>query len=156
MDSIIPSNLIDQLIEMSTVSEMSKFLIIHLNFLSVLTILSFFLLFFLVMITSTSNYEYLFSSKTMFVTLSLFIILSITTIIVSSGWGDLKESDLSKSQMTLVKSIPSPIFQNLVKDAIRENGATISSIETAVKKFKHDKTEKGMKGIEFYNSVDPK
>lgn len=156
MEAIIVSNLIDQLIEMSSLSEMSKFLIIHLNFLSILTILSFFLSFFLVMMSSTFNYEYLFSSKTMFVTLFLFIISSITTIIVSSGWEDLKESDLSTPQMALVKSISSPIFQNLVKDAIKENGATISAIEKAVRKYKHDKTEKGMKGIEFYNSVEPK
>lgn len=106
--------------------------------------------------SSTFNYEYLFSSKTMFVTLSLFMILSITTIIVSSKWGELKEADLSTPQMALVKSISSPIFQNLVKDAIKENGATISAIDTAVRKYKHNKTEKGMKGLEFYNSVEPK
>lgn len=156
METIIVSNLIDQLIEMSSLSEMSKFLIIHLKFLSILTIISFFASFFLVMMSSTFNYEYLFSSRTMFVTLSLFMILSITTIIISSKWGDLKESDLSTPQMALVKSIPSPIFQNLVKDAIRENGATISAIDTAVRKYKNDKTEKGIKGIEFYNSVEPK
>lgn len=156
METIIVSNLIDQLIEMSSLSEMSKFLIIHLKFLSILTIISFFASFFLVMMSSTFNYEYLFSSRTMFVTLFLFIISSITTIIVSSKWGDLKESDLSTPQMALVKSIPSPIFQNLVKDAIRENGATISAIDTAVRKYKNDKTEKGIKWIEFYNSVEPK
>lgn len=156
METVIVSNLIDQLIEMSSLSEMSKFLIIHLKFLSILTIISFFASFFLVMMSSTFNYEYLFSSKTMFVTLSLFMILSITTIIISSKWGDLKESDLSTPQMALVKSIPSLIFQNLVKDAIKENGATISAIDTAIRKYKDDKTEKGMKGIEFYNSVEPK
>lgn len=156
METVIVSNLIDQLIEMSTVSEMSKFLIIHLKFLSILTIISFFASFFLVIMSSTFNYEYLFSSKTMFVTLSLFMILSITTIIVSSKWGELKEADLSTPQMALVKSISSPIFQNLVKDAIKENGATISAIDTAVRKYKHDKTKKGMKGLEFYNSVEPK
>ena len=156
MEAIIASNLIDQLIEMSTVSEMSKFLIIHLKFLSILTIISFFASFFLVMMTSTFNYEYLFSSKTMFVTLFLFIISSITTIIVSSKWGELKEADLSTPQMALVKSIPLPIFQNFVKDAIKENGATISAIDTAVRKYKDGKTEKGIKGIEFYNSVEPK
>lgn len=156
MEAIIVSNLIDQLIEMSSLSEMSKFLIIHLKFLSILTIISFFASFFLVIMSSTFNYEYLFSSKTMFVTLSLFMILSITTIIISSKWGELKESDLSTPQMALVKSIPSPIFQNLVKDAIKENGATISAIDTAIRKYKDDKTEKGMKGIKFYNSVEPK
>ena len=156
MEAIIVSNLIDQLIEMSSLSEMSKFLIIHLNFLSILTILSFFLSFFLVMMSSTFNYEYLFSSKTMFVTLFLFIIFSITTIIISSKWGNLKESDLSQPQMALVKSISPPIFQDLVKNAIKENGATISAIEIAVRKYKDGKTEKGMKGIEFYNSVEPK
>lgn len=156
MEAIIVSNLIDQLIEMSSLSEISKFLIIHLKFLSILTILSFFASFFLVMMASTFNYEYLFSSKTMLVTLFLFIISSITTIIVSSKWGDLKESDLSTPQMALVKSIPLPIFQNLVKDAIKENGATISAIDTAVRKYKNNKTEKGMKVIEFYNSVEPK
>lgn len=36
--------------------------------------------------------------------------------------------------MTLVKSIPSPLFQDFVKDSIKESGATISSIETALKK----------------------
>lgn len=156
METIIVSNLIDQLIEMSSLSEMSKFLIIHLKFLSILTIISFFASLFLVMMSSTFNYEYLFSSRTMFVTLSLFMILSSTTIIISSKWGELKEADLSTPQMSLVKSIPSPIFQNLVKDAIKENGATISAIDTAVRKYKHDKTEKGMKGLEFYNSVEPK
>lgn len=47
METVILSNLIDQLIEMSSLSEMSKFLIIHLKFLSILTIISFFCIIFL-------------------------------------------------------------------------------------------------------------
>lgn len=62
----------------------------------------------------------------------------------------------SKQQMALVKSIPSPIFQDFVKDSIKEKGATISAIETALKKHKYYNAEKGMKGMELYNSVVPK
>ena len=89
--------------------------------------------------------------------MSPFLILLTTMIISAFVEGDIKKNEqLSKQQMTLVKSIPSPIFQDFVKDSIKERGATISSIETALKKHQYYNAEKGIEGMELYNSVDPK
>ena len=71
--------------------------------------------------------------------------------------GNIKKNEqLSKQQMMLVKSIPSPIFQDFVKDSIKERGATISTIETALRKYEYYDAEKEAQGMKLYNSVDPK
>ena len=91
-----------------------------------------------------------------------FAILSIISIILTSvaisQRNDLRQKDLSKDQIALVKSIPSPIFQDFVKDSIQTRGATISAIDVAVDRFefKQSTVEKGTRGMELYNSVEPK
>lgn len=161
MYSIIPSNLIDQLIEMSSLSGIFKFLIIHSISLMFCTLVALIPFFVTGIILSDSNpkYKYLLLKHKIIVigAMSPFLILLTTMIISAFVEGDIKKNEqLSKQQMTLVKSIPSPIFQDFVKDSIKERGATISSIETALKKHQYYNAEKGIEGMELYNSVDPK
>lgn len=89
--------------------------------------------------------------------MSPFLILFITMLTIGFVEGNIKKNEqLSKQQMMLVKSIPSPIFQDFVKDSIKERGATISTIETALRKYEYYDAEKEAQGMELYNSVDPK
>ena len=159
MDPIIPSNLIDQLVEMSSLSEIFKFLIIHSISLMFFTLVALIPFFVIGVIASDPRSKHLLSShkKIVVVIVSSFLILLIATIITAFVESDIKKNEqLNKQQMTLVKSIPSPLFQDFVKDSIKERGATISSIETALKKHKYYNAERGIKGMELYNSVDPK
>lgn len=161
MDSIIPSNLIDQLIEMSSLSEIFKFLIIHsisLMFFTLVTLIPFFVTGLILSVPDLKYKHLLLKHKIIVVgAMSPFLILFITMIISGVVEKDIKKNEqLNKQQMTLVKSISSPLFQDFVKDSIKESGATISTIETALKKHKYYNAERGIKGMELYNSVDPK
>ena len=161
MDSIIPSNLIDQLIELSSLSEVSKFLIVHSISLGLVTLVALIPFFVTGLILSVPDPKYkhlLLNHKIIVVgAMSPFLILFTTMIIGAFVEGDIKKNEqLSKQQMTLVKSIQSPIFQDFVKDSIKERGATISTIETALRKYEYYDAEKEAQGMELYNSVDPK
>lgn len=161
MDSIIPSNLIDQLIEMSSLSEIFKFLIIHSISLGLVTLVALIPFFVTGLILSVPDPKYkhlLLKHKIIVVgAMSPFLILFITMLTIGFAEGNIKKNEqLSKQQMMLVKSIPSPIFQDFVKDSIKERGATISTIETALRKYEYYDAEKEAQGMELYNSVDPK
>ncbi len=161
MDSIIPSNLIDQLIEMSSLSEIFKFLIIHsisLMFFTLVALIPFFVTGLILSVPDPKYKHLLLKHKIIVVgAMSPFLILFITMLTIGFVEGNIKKNEqLSKQQMMLVKSIPSPIFQDFVKDSIKERGATISTIETALRKYEYYDAEKEAQGMELYNSVDPK
>jgi len=158
MNSIDTSNLIDQLIEMSDLSTLSKFLIFHSNLLAGFTGIFLLLLFVMMLACIEDKAKNLSLVKTIIFFSILSIILIILTTVAISQRNDLRQKDLSKDQIALVKSIPSPIFQDFVKDSIQTRGATISAIDIAVDRFefKQSAIEKGTRGMELYNSVNPK
>lgn len=158
MNNIDTSNLVDQLIEMSDLSALSKFLIFHSDLLAGFTCLSLLLLFVMILACAEDKAKNLTLIKITISFAILATILSILTTVAISQRNDLRQKDLSKDQIALVKSIPSPIFQDFVKDSIQTRGATISAIDIAVDRleFKQSTIEKGTHGMELYNSVDPK
>lgn len=158
MNNIDTSNLVDQLIEMSDLSTLSKFLIFHSNLLAGFTCIFLLLLFVMMLACIEDKAKNLSLVKTTISFAILSIILIILTTVAISQRNDLRQKDLSKDQIALVKSIPSPIFQDFVKDSIQTRGATISAIDIAVDRFesKQSAIEKGTRGMELYNSVEPK
>lgn len=158
MNIIDTSNLVDQLIEMSDLSTLLKFLIFHSDLLTGFTgiFLLTSLLMFLACVEDKAQNLILVKTTISFVILSTILII-LTTITISQR-NDLRQKDLSKDQIALVKSISSPIFQDFVKDSIQTRGATISAIDIAVDRFefKQSAIEKGTRGMELYNSVEPK
>lgn len=158
MNSIDTSNLIDQLIEMSDLSALSKFLIFHSDLLTGFTGIFLLLLLVMMLACAEDKAKNLTLVKTTIFFAILSIILIILTTVAISQRNDLRHAELSKDQIALVKSIPSPIFQDFVKDSIQIRGATISAIDVAVDRFefKHSSIEKGTRGMELYNSVEPK
>lgn len=158
MNSIDTSNLVDQLIEISDLSALSKFLIFHSDLLAGFTgiFLLLSLLMFLSCVEDKSQNLILVKTTISFAILSIISII-LTTVTISKR-NDLRQTDLSKDQIALVKSIPSPIFQEFVKESIQTRGATISAIDIAVDRFefKQSTVEKGTRGMELYNSVEPK
>ena len=158
MNNIDTSNLVDQLIEMSDLSALSKFLIFHSNLLAGFTGIFFLLLLVMMLALVEDKAKNLSLVKTTIFFAILSIILIILTTVAISQRNDLRQKDLSKDQIALVKSIPSPIFQEFVKDSIQTRGATISAIDIAVDRFefKQSTIEKGTHGMELYNSVEPK
>ena len=158
MNSIDISNLINQLIEMSDLSALSKFLIFHSDLLAGFTCLSLLLLFVMILACAEDKAKNLALIKTTISFAILSIILIILTTVAISQRNDLRQKDLSKDQIALVKSIPSPIFQDFVQESIQTRGANISAIDIAVDRFecKQSAIEKGTRGMELYNSVEPK
>lgn len=158
MNNIDTSNLIDQLIEMSDLSALSKFLIFHSDLLTGFTGISLLLLLVMMLACAEERTKNLPLIKTTIFFAILATILSILTTVTISKRNDLRQTDLSKDQIALVKSIPSPIFQEFVKESIQTRGATISAIDIAVDRFefKQSTIEKGTRGMELYNSVEPK
>ena len=158
MNNIDISNLINQLIEISDLSALSKFLISHSDLLIGFACLSFLPLFVMCVICAEdkTNNRSILKTTIFFAVLS--IVLTILTITTISQRNDLIRTELSKDQIALVKSIPSPIFQDFVKESIQTRGATILAIEIAVDRFefKHSSIEKGIRGMALYNSVEPK
>lgn len=129
MNNIDISNLVDQLIEISDLSALVEDKAKNLSLVK----------------------------TTIFFAILSIILIILTTVAISQR-NDLRQKDLSKDQIALVKSIPSPIFQEFVKDSIQTRGATISAIDIAVDRFefKQSTIEKGTHGMELYNSVEPK
>ena len=156
--NIDTSNLVDQLIEMSDLSALSKFLIFHSNLLTGFTCISLLLLLVMMLACAEEKTKNLPLIKTTIFFAILSTILTILTTVKISQSNDLRQADLSKDQIALVKSIPSPIFQDFVKDSIQARGATISAIDVAVDnfEFKYSNIEKRIRGVELYHSVDPK
>lgn len=170
-----PSNLINKLIEISDLSTLSKFLIIHLDFLIIISLISSVPFLIMFMLESTPKYKRSFKLSTVLVAVITPILLFITTTIAMSKDSDFRQGELTKDQVVLIKAIPLPIFQEFVKDSIKIKGATISAIETAVSKYKdsnieknivkstnisktelYSNLEKGVKGIGFYDSIASK
>lgn len=170
-----PSNLINKLIELSDLSTLSKFLIIHLDFLIIISLISSTPFLIMFMLESTPKYKRSFKLSTVLLAVITPIFLFVTTTITMSKDSDFRQSELSKDQMSLVKSISLPIFQDFVKNSIKVKGATISAIETAVIQYKDSNIEKdiakstnisktelysnlnkGVKGISIYDSADSK
>lgn len=158
MNNIDTSNLINQLIEMSDLSALSKFLIFHSDLLTGFTGIFLLLLLVMMLACAEDKSKNLTLVKTTIFFAILSIILIILTTVAISQRNDLRHAELSKDQIALVKSIPSPIFQDFVKDSIQTRGASISAIDIAVDRFesKQSAIEKGTRGMKLYNSVEPK
>lgn len=160
MSDTNPSNLINKLIELSDLSALSKFLIIHLDFLIIISLISSTPFLIMFMLESTPKYKRSFKLSTVLVAVITPILLFITTTIAMSKDSDFRQGELTKDQMSLVKSISLPIFQDLVKNSIKVKGATISAIETVVSQYQHSNIEKGiakstnLSKTELYSNLD--
>lgn len=154
MIDVIPSNLIEQLIELSEMNAYLQFFAINkIGFAFSIFILIFVMLFFFA--KSIPIYSYL-----MIVSLSsaiLLIIISLSIVVYNTH-----SLTLNQQQMILVKSINVPEFQTLIQESIGQKGATIEAIESAFfiyrKSYPNGKimNEDGRKGLELYNSIKVK
>ena len=147
------SSLTEQLIRMSDYSPYFQFVLMNKEKILVTSIL---LVMMLALVEDKAKNLSLVKTTIFFAILSIILII-LTTVAISQR-NDLRQKDLIKDQIDLVKSIPSPIFQDFVKESIQTRGATISAIDIAVDRFefKQSALEKGTRGMELYNSVEPK
>jgi hypothetical protein len=154
MIDIIPSNLIEQLIELSDMSAYLQFFAInkiglYFSIFILILVILFFVAKFIPM------YSYLIIASLSATILLIIISLSIVVYNIHS-------LTLNQQQMILVKSINVPEFQTFVQESIGQKGATIEAIESAFfiyrKSYPNEKimNEDGRKGLELYNSIKVK
>ena len=69
---------------------------------------------------------------------------------------------LNKPQIVLLKSIQNPEFQTLIQESIRQKGANLNAIRSAINRYEDnlktnkeniEKDKNGQKGLELYNSI---
>lgn len=154
MIDVIPSNLIEQLIELSEMNAYLQFFAINkIGFAFSIFMLIFVILFFFT--KSIPIYSHI-----MIASLSATILLIAISLPITAY--NLNSLTLNKQQMILVKSINVPEFQTLVQESIGQKGATIEAIESAFfiyrKSYPNGKimNEDGRKGLELYNSIEVK
>ena len=154
MIDIIPSNLIEQLIELSDMSAYLQFFAInkiglYFSIFILILVILFFVAKFIPM------YSYLIIASLSATILLIIISLSIVVYNIHS-------LTLNQQQMILVKSINVSEFQTFVQESIGQKGATIEAIESAFfiyrKSYPNGKImdEEGRKGLELYNSTEVK
>lgn len=172
MNEIIPSNLIDQLIDLAELNSIEKF---FFHYPLLIWAISGILFIFLAYLSTSAakqqkNPE---GQKSVLLTLMskewwiLFdlVICAVPVFIVGAsdaGFRHLKE--LNQPQIALVKSIASPEFQELMKDSIKVNGLTVFAVEESLLNYERlylgkgpqNLLERGTKGLETYNNFEVK
>ena len=155
MNNIIPSNLINQIVEISDLNALSKFFIIHLESLIFLTCFYLFVLMFALAITFEFETKVKINKKISGYIIFPSIFLTILCCVFVSRYNDFRQTELNESQFNLIQSIQSPIFQEFVGKSIKTNGKTILAIETAVKKYNNSNMEKRFKDVnEFIATME--
>lgn len=158
MNSTIPSNLIEQLFELSDLNSYIQFFALHKNW--ILFIHPFlFVLFFLCFIIAPLNR--IIGKLILIGTLSLLAIVTFSLLVASTK---ADKATLNNRQIALLKSIDINEFQTIVQASIRLDGANMKAISTAVSKYQKlyedpkeiERDENGRKGLELYNSIDAK
>ena len=172
MNEIIPSNLIDQLIDLAELNSTEKFFF-HYPLL-IWAISGIFFIFLVYLSTSAAkqqkNPE---GQKSVLLTLMpkewwiLFdlVVCAVPIFIVGAsdaGFRHLKE--LNQPQIALVKSITSPEFQELMQHSIKVNGLTVYAVEESLLNYERLYLGKGpqnlldrsIKGLETYNNFEVK
>ena len=172
MNDIIPSNLIDQLIDLSELGSIEKLFLHHPKLIWVISVVLFIFLAYL--FTSASKLQekpeaqksVLLSlmSREWWILFSLVICVIPGFIVTSFNMGFRYLNELNQPQIALVKSIPSPEFQELMQYSIKVNGLTVSAVEESLLNYerlylnkgpKH-LLELGTKGLETYNNFEVK
>lgn len=153
MNDINVNEITQQLIELSNLSPIIKSLHDFINpYLSTfLTMTAFTLIASVICLANVT------SSKTKPTTYAMllcgaFSIFSLLTVTYGTRI-NIQTEQMNPSQIRLVKSIESPEFQELVKQYIRADGATIDSIKKAIYAYKKANNPKGIEGLELYNNV---
>ena len=154
MDNIISSQLFQRLIDLSDMSEYSKFLLINKDWIR--------WLFPLIPIGAFILAD---SSRKKF---NIFLIISSIAIVLFIYYGymlsfnKMDKLTLNKPQIVLLKSIQNTEFQTLIQESIRQKGANLNAIKLAINRYEDnlktnkeniEKDENGQKGLEFYNSI---
>ena len=154
MDNIISSQLFQRLIDLSDMSEYSKFLLINKDWIR--------WLFPLIPIGAFILAD---SSRKKF---NIFLIISSIAIVLFIYYGymlsfnKMDKLTLNKPQIVLLKSIQNTEFQTLIQESIRQKGANLNAIKLAINRYEDnlktnkeniEKDENGQKGLELYNSI---
>ena len=158
MTDIISSNLLQQLMALSDMNVYSKFLAMNRDWISSI--------FALIPLAVVFCLDFRKNNK-----INIFLILfsfSIILFIVFStdvASNKMNKLTLNKPQIVLLKSIQVPEFQTLIQESIRNKGANLDAIKTAIHEYKNnyekgkeriENDENGRKGLELYNSVEVK
>ena len=172
MNDIIPSNLIDQLIDLAEINSTEKFFFHYPLLIWAISVALFIFLTYL----STSaakqqkNPE---GQKSVLLTLMpkewwiLFdlVICAVPVFIVGASDAGFRHSkELNQPQIALVKSIASPEFQELMQHSIKVNGLTVFAVEESLLNYERlylgkgpkDLLDRGIKGLETYNNFEVK
>ena len=172
MNDIIPSNLIDQLIDLAELNSIEKFFFHHPSLIWIISGALFIFLFYL-FIYSAKQQKKPESQKSVLLTLMstewwfLFslALCSIPVFIVGASDAGFRHSkELNQPQIALVKSITSPEFQGLMKDSIKVNGLTVYAVEESLLNYERlylgkgpqNLLDRGIKGLEIYNNFEVK
>lgn len=158
MTDIISSNLLQQLMALSDMNVYSKFLAMNRDWISSI--------FALIPLAVVFCLDFRKNNK-----INIFLILfsfSIILFIVFStdvASNKMNKLTLNKPQIVLLKSIQVPEFQTLIQESIRNKGANLDAIKTAIHEYKNnyekgkeriENDENGRKGLDLYNSVEVK
>lgn len=172
MNDIIPSNLIDQLIDLAEINSIEKFFFHHPSLIWIISGVLFIFLTYLFTYSAKQqkNPE---AQKSVLLTLMskewwfLFslAVCSIPVFIVGASDAGLRHlKELNRPQIALVKSIASPEFQKLMQDSIKVNGLTVYAVEESLLNYERlyfgkgsqNLLERGTKGLETYNNFEVK
>jgi hypothetical protein len=153
MIALIPSNLIEQLIELSDMSAYLQFFALN----KVWLFLSIFILLFVAVyfaLVSTARFSSLMAVCSLWmmllITVSWPIALAKVDVLI-----------LNKSQIALIKSISDSEFQFFVREQIKKDGLTIGAIDVALyrynkhqenKKIMEEKNQKEAERLKLYDS----
>lgn len=172
MNNIIPSNLIDQLIDLSELGSIEKLFLHHPKLIWIIS--GVFFIFLAYLFTSASKPQekpeaqksVLLSlmSREWWILFSLVICVIPGFIVTSFNMGFRYLNELNQPQINLVKSIPSPEFQELMQNSIKVNGLTVSAVEESLLNYERlylgkgpqNLLDRGIKGLETYNNFKVK
>ena len=172
MNDIIPSNLIDQLIDLAELNSIEKFFF-HYPLL-IWAISGIFFIFLVYLFTYSAKQQenpeaqksvlLTLMSKEWWILFSLVVCATPGFIVTASNAGFRHLKELNQPQIALVKSITSPEFQELMQDSIKVNGLTVYAVEESLLNYERlylgkglqNLLERGTKGLEIYNNFEVK
>lgn len=172
MNDIIPSNLIDQLIDLAELNSIEKFFFHHPSLIWIISGVLFIFLTYLFTYSAKQQKNpeaqksvlLTLMSKEWWILFSL-VVCSIPGFIVTASYaGFFHLKELNQPQIALVKSITSPEFQGLMQYSIKVNGLTVSAVEESLLNYERlylgkgpkDLLDRGIKGLETYNNFEVK
>lgn len=172
MNDIIPSNLIDQLIDLAELNSIEKFFFHHPSLIWIIGGVLFIFLTYLFTYSAKqqknpeAKKSVLLSlmSREWWILFSLVICVIPGFIVTSFNMGFRYLNELNQPQIALIKSIPSPEFQELMQNSIKVNGLTVSAVEESLLNYERlylgkgpqNLLDRGIKGLETYNNFKVK